>query len=220
MPIVLGPLHGKKWVVGAHNHGCWLGTYEPEMQQLMAREIAPGSVFYDVGANAGFYSLLASMRVKTGTVFSFEPLPENVAYLKQHLKLNDISNVRVLELAIGNESGVAHFSTESTRAMGKLEPAGDLIVQVSSLDLLLDQGDTLPPHAVKMDIEGAEYLALQGASRCFARYRPKLFLATHGEQLHELCCELLRRWGYELRSIRPRVERGHAEIFAVPRELC
>src|SRR4051794_35570836 len=88
VPIMRGQLKGKKWIVHSQRHSCWLGTYERNVQDLFAQEVRPGSVFYDVGANVGFYSVLASMLVNSGHVFAFEPLPENVQYLRRHLLLN------------------------------------------------------------------------------------------------------------------------------------
>ena len=68
--IVRGPLLGKKWVVGAATHACWTGTYEVDRLRAFAQAISQGVTVYDVGANVGIYSLLASSRVAaTGTNF-------------------------------------------------------------------------------------------------------------------------------------------------------
>ena len=60
LPILQGQLRGKKWVVGAGNHSYWLGSYEMHKRQAFEREVKPGMVVFDVGANVGFYSLLAA----------------------------------------------------------------------------------------------------------------------------------------------------------------
>jgi FkbM family methyltransferase len=213
MPVLQGPLRGMKWIVGAHLHGCWLGSYECTMQRRMARELKPGSVFYDVGANVGLYTLLAATRVAPGRVYAMEPLPANVGYLRKHLALNGMRNVDVLELAISDQAGTAHFEAEETRAMGRIGTRGSVVVQTSTLDGLLQEGRIAPPDFIKMDIEGAEYLALQGARACFARYQPKLFLATHGRHIHDGCCELLKSWGYEYQYT-SRESEDRAELIA------
>ena len=129
VPVLQGPLRGKRWIVGSHLHGCWLGSYEWEMQRRIAGQIEPGSVFYDVGANVGFYTLLGALRAgPAGWVYAFEPLPENAAFLRKHLAMNRIRNVEIFETAISDQSGTASFSSESTRAMGKLAAAGTVIV--------------------------------------------------------------------------------------------
>ena len=179
----------------------------------MAREIRPGTVFFDVGANVGFYSLLAARCVVTGRVYAFEPLPANIAFLRKHLEMNRVRNVRVLEVALSDESGMTSFLSESTRAMGKLEAGGSLTVETSTLDTLIAEQRIPAPDCIKMDIEGAEFRALRGAARCFREHRPLLFLATHGTTVHDDCCDLLASWGYKwIYTARDSSER--AELFA------
>ncbi len=73
-----GPAKGLKWIVGTSDHGTWLGTYEFEKQQRFAELLSPGDVVFDLGAHAGFYTILASKRVGSmGHVFAFEPFPRN-----------------------------------------------------------------------------------------------------------------------------------------------
>jgi len=218
MPILQGPLRGKKWIVGAHLHGCWLGSYEYEMQTRVAQEVQRGGVFYDVGANVGFYSLLAAVLIHPGRVYAFEPLPENVAYLQKHLDLNRIRNVHVFELAISDVPGSALFEAEPTRAMGRLGAGGNLRVQTTTLDALLRNQEIAPPDCIKMDVEGGEFRALLGARECFARHRPKLFLATHGRDVHEDCCRLLASWQYECHCV-ARESEERAELFACPQSI-
>lgn len=61
LPVLQGKLKGKKWIKGSSINGCWLGTYEFDKQQLFQDYVKPGMVIYDVGANAGFYTLLSSV---------------------------------------------------------------------------------------------------------------------------------------------------------------
>ncbi len=215
VPILQGPLRGRKWIVGSQRHAFWLGSYEPHMQKVIAQVVKPGGVFYDVGANVGFYSLLASALVGPGKVIAFEPLPANVAFLYRHLRLNAIKNVEVFELAICDQVGSSPFEQEGTGAMGRLQAEGSLRVATATLDSLLQEQKIAPPNYIKMDIEGAELKALTGAQGCFRRHKPVLFLATHGSEVHKECCDLLRSWNYELRVI-GQAEEGRAEILASP----
>src|SRR5216683_2563800 len=69
--------------------GYWIGNYELDVQHALKRLLRPGDVFYDIGANAGFFSLLATKLVgPTGRVVSFEPLPENVQSIREQMELN------------------------------------------------------------------------------------------------------------------------------------
>ena len=137
------------------------------------------------------------MGAAAGRVYAFEPLPANIAFLRRHLELNRIRNVEVLQVAVSDRDGTASFAGESTRAMGKLEPGGSLTVEMRSLDQLIADVRIAPPDCIKMDIEGGEFRALLGATRCFEERRPQLFLATHGKTVHEECCRLLASWNYE-----------------------
>jgi FkbM family methyltransferase len=195
--ILTGSLRGKSWVVASAIHRCWLGLYERKKQRLISQEVRPNAVFYDVGANVGFYSLLASQLVNGGKVFAFEPCPKNLAYLKQHLVLNRVTNTEVLPLAVSDNNGTACFDVEGTGSMGHLSSEGSIAVQTATLDSLVEQGKILPPDYIKMDIEGGELAALRGASATFQNYRPVLFLATHGRAVHNECRHLLESWGYE-----------------------
>jgi FkbM family methyltransferase len=214
VPILRGPLKGTKWIVGSQRHACWMGIYEPFLQKRMAEEVRTGGVFYDVGANVGFYSLLASGLIGSGKVFAFEPLPANIRHLVQHLKLNRVKNVEIFEMAICDQTGTSLFQAEETGAMGRLQATGGVRVTTSTLDVLVHEQRIAPPSYIKMDIEGAEYRALVGAEECFRRHRPKLFLATHGRQIQEECCRILHSWGYDLRFLNVEADGMRADIFA------
>lgn len=203
VPILTGKLRGKRWIAGSAIHRCWLGFYEYDKQKMISRELRRNAVFYDIGANVGFYSLLASQFVDGGKVFAFEPLPQNLAYLEKHIALNHVQNVEILALAVSNTNGRSFFAVERTRSMGCLASDGDIGIEVATatLDSLVEQGRILPPNCIKMDVEGAEFLALQGARETFRRYRPVLFLATHGQEVYRQCRYLLESWGYAWRDL-------------------
>jgi FkbM family methyltransferase len=213
LPILQGPLRGKQWISGSATHGCWLGSYEYEKQQVIAREVWPGAIFYDVGANVGFYSLLSSLLVGRGRVFAFEPAPRNLPYLRRHLELNHAGNVEVLPLAISDTIGQAQFQIEPSGLMGHLARGGSAEVSTVTLDSLVESGRIAPPNFVKMDIEGAELLALRGSSLVFRRFHPVLFLATHGASVETECRGLLRAWCYEVEEIGPRTS-DRSELLA------
>jgi FkbM family methyltransferase len=213
VPVLHGPLRGSKWIVGSAHHASWLGSFECEKQRQIAAELKPGSVFYDVGANAGLYSLLAARIANAGKAYAFEPVPRNIWYLRRHLELNHIHNVDVLELAISDQAGTALFHEGENRFMGHLAQEGKLRVRTATLDSLVFEERLLPPNFIKMDIEGAELLALRGGSQTFQRCRPALFLATHGCEVHMECCQLLESWGYECRFLEAFSE-GRGEVLA------
>ena len=199
MPILQGPCRGMRWIVGSGTHGYWLGSFEESKRRVFERVVARDSVVYDVGAHAGYYSLLASRLVgPAGRVYAFEPLPANVGYLNQHLRLNRIENVTVIQAAVLDRDGRASFAEGPNSLMGRVSPEGSLQVAAVGLDALVESRSALPPNYVKIDVEGAELLVLQGGRRLLVREHPTIFLATHGPEVRTACQELLACLGYSL----------------------
>lgn len=214
--ILSGPLRGKKWVVGASRHAYWLGIYEKDKAKHFAGQILPGQVVYDVGAHVGYYALLAATRVgPAGHVWAFEPVPENFAYLQQHIELNHISNTTCVQTAVADVSGTTHFRMGGTRSTGKLSTQGELAVSMLSLDDLVDRSQALPPHVIKMDVEGAEIQALEGARNLLMRAHPKIYVATHSEALHKACMEFLMGMNYQVTVLEWDESGRLGELFAV-----
>jgi FkbM family methyltransferase len=197
--VLQGRLRGAKWIVGSGNHGCWLGSYEFDKQRIFGETVQPGCVVYDIGANVGFYSLLSARLVgNSGKVYSFEPLEQNLRYLRRHVDLNHLENVTVLPVAVSEKRGVCCFEEGLNTSMGHLSSQGNLTVPVVALDELLASGEIVAPDFLKIDVEGAELLVLLGARYILEVYHPTLFLATHGNEVHQQCCEFLMGLGYQL----------------------
>ncbi|MGH9384222.1 MAG: FkbM family methyltransferase [Vicinamibacterales bacterium] len=201
LPIVQGPLRGSRWIVGAATHGCWLGVYELPKQRAFAAEAARSKVIFDVGANVGFYTLLAASIAGTSRVFAFEPLPRNLAYLNQHVQLNRLANVQVIAAAVGNASGIVRFDDSRGPSMGLVTPRGQLEVPAVALDELSASGDLPDPDLIKIDVEGSEDDVLAGAASLLSRARPTIFLATHGDEIHRRCSDRLQSLGYSLEPL-------------------
>ncbi len=209
MPILTGPLMAGRWIVGAGIHRCWLGTYERQKQRAIKAHLEPEMIAYDIGANAGFYTLLMARSVGSdGTVYSFEPQPENLSYLRRHLALNGVRNVVASPQAVADFVGEASFATDVDRYQGRLAASGQLRVPVVTLDHLVTTQGLPPGDLIKIDVEGAELAVLKGAENLLRRFRPVVFLATHGGEIHRECCRFLRQCGYRLRTLdgRPGVD--------------
>jgi FkbM family methyltransferase len=118
------------------------------------------NVVWDIGANVGLYSLVASR--KAMRVIAVEPMLENVSYLERHFSLNGIRNIDVLVAAVGRECGRGSFCRGDNCSTGHLAP-GPLEVDIVTLDSMRAKFGA--PDVIKMDVEGTEYMALQGAER-------------------------------------------------------
>ncbi len=215
--ILQGPLKGKRWVAGSSNHGCWLGSYEFDKQKELAAALRPGMTCYDVGANVGFYSLLFSELVgASGAVVAFEPVPRNCRFLRRHLAINKCHNVVVQELALGDWDGAARFDEGPGNSQGRLSESGIMDVTCARIDTLIANGAIAPPYLMKMDVEGAEAAVLKGGAEVLSRYKPTIFLATHGKQVHWECCRFLGELGYDLTPIGGRALETCDELVARP----
>lgn len=202
LPILQGRLRGKRWIVGSGTHGCWLGSYEYEKQRTFEETVERGFVVFDIGAHVGFYTLLASVLVgPEGRVVAFEALPRNLRYLRAHLALNGVNNVSVVGAAVSDVDAEVCFDEGPGHSMAHIAGAGSLKVASVTLDKVVFGDGMRPPSVLKIDVEGAEFAVLQGAMRTIGMYRPALFLATHGPEIHSRCWELLRGWRYRIRTL-------------------
>lgn len=219
VPILQGKLRGKRWVVNASTHGCWLGSYEFEKQQLFSNMITTSSTVFDIGAHVGFYTLLSSVLVgKAGRVFAFEPLPRNLHYLRRHIAMNHMDNVTVMPVAVADAPGRAQFQEAQDSSEGHFSATGNLKVSVVALDDQTSTGQLPKPDVIKMDVEGAEAAVLRGARQILQQHRPIIFLATHGAAIREECFDLLQELNYSLTPIDERPLAATDEILAVPAE--
>ena len=209
----------------------WLGTHEMPVQRALEREAQRGWTVYDIGAHIGFFTLALARQVgAAGRVVAFEPLPANLSALRENLAMNPAvaANVQVVEAAVSRESGRAALFAEASSTMARLTapPAGHTgthEVATLALDDLVFARGAPPPRLVKMDIEGAEGLALAGARRLLREAAPLLLIEVHGEEAARAVWEELRQAGYRVLTLeRDREflapgEFAKAHILAVPR---
>ena len=204
--ILRGPAKGMRWVAGSGPHSYWLADYEGPKTRAFAEAIEWNDVVVDIGAHAGYFTLVAARTAKE--VYAFEPLPSNLSYLRRNVALNNLSNVQVIEAAVSDADGTAFFEEGTTSSRGHLGDQGHP-VRTLSLDSAVSQGKLPVPTIMKIDVEGAELSLLRGAERLLREHHPTLFLATHGPVLYRECMAFLERCGYRTRLL------AHDELLAV-----
>ncbi len=156
------------------------GTNELPVQEAVARHLHPGGVFYDVGSNVGFFALIAARIVGPhGHAYAFEPVPANAGCIMANARRNRLSNVTVMEMAVGAARGTARLlitrhpgGATLTSGHTPTDVTGEIEVAVCSLDALLDEGRVDPPTLVKIDVEGFEKDVLTGMERILEEHRP------------------------------------------------
>lgn len=217
LPILQGRLRGKKWIVGAGEHGYWLGSYELCKREAFEGLITPGSVVFDIGANVGYYSLLAAVLAgKEGRVYAFEPLPRNINYLRRHVSLNKMRNIEVIEAAVSDHEGEGSFDLGASTAMGHLAEVGEIKVRMVCLDGLFKAGEIQAPDFIKIDVEGAEAAVVRGAFKLLQTYQPLLFLDTHNRSAHEETIAFLKKLGYSFEILDGKSLAETKELVAWP----
>jgi FkbM family methyltransferase len=196
LPVRSGPLRGL-WISVFCGMRFIRGRYDRGGVAALSAFCAPGMVVYDIGAHVGYLSMVAARRVgATGQVIAFEPLQLNLAYLRGHVQANALSNVRVVDACVGATAGEARFDTHRGTGRGRVSAEGGRSVRAVSLDDEVSGGRLPPPALIKMDIEGAELAALQGARATLRTHRPVILLSTHGAQVDQACQALLEAIGY------------------------
>jgi len=222
VPILRGSLRGYRWLPasGGKLLRVLLGTYERRQSKLFAQLVGEGDVVLDVGAAAGYYTLLGAKRVgPSGRVLAFEADRKNVAYLREHAAVNRLKTVSIFETAVGDESGTARFAPGRGTGTGRLARNGARRVSLCRLDDVFTREGVTPTH-VKIDVEGAELAVLRGATQILRLVRPILFLSTHGPQHNAACCRLLHSLKYQLTGIDTPYLASASEILAEPAERC
>ena len=192
----------------------WLERkYEPELQSILMEYLAPGGVFVDIGANVGFFTLLASRLVgNTGHVYAFEPAPRTFAALNRNIQLNQIQNVTPMQLGLSDAQGEAAFYPDpgGNSGAGSLRPhpnnTAAITVDLDSYDRLAAEMKLPVPSLIKIDVEGAEHKVVQGMSALLSQqHRPPILMEISEFSLEKQgssrtsLLSLMRKFGYEAR---------------------
>jgi FkbM family methyltransferase len=178
-------------------------------------------VVWDVGANAGFYTLALSRLVGSeGRVYAFEPFAENVNNILRHVQLNDLRNVVVVQAALGERDDLIGFEAGPLNAMGHVsQEKGSYLVPVFTADEFVARHPEARPALLKIDVEGAESGLLHGATQFLRDAAPAIVLALHGETQSRQCFEQLMDLGYTLYHLdgspMPATPGQRDEIYAV-----
>lgn len=164
-------------------------------------------IFLDVGANVGFYSVIGARTGIFKEIHAFEPIPENFARLRWHIRANGYDGlIRAHQVAASDRAGRVLLTSggkrEATVESENIAPGEGCVAQATALDSLFAfEGERL---AVKMDIEGAEILALSGCKKLFAKNRVFLqveVMSTHAAIVNYLLANGFRmltnlRWNF------------------------
>jgi FkbM family methyltransferase len=184
-------------------NGYWIGNYEYDIQRALVRLLGPdpaGRVFYDVGANAGFFSVLVAKQVgPSGRVFAFEPLAENIASIEEQIEENKLRQIELVTMAVGASPGTCAFSfppgQNSIAHLGEARAVEERTTEVTVTTLDAFVKDHPHPTLVKIDVEGAETDVLSGAAAVIAA-GTRFLIELHGPDKAAQVVTVLRAAGY------------------------
>jgi len=192
----------------------FLGAYQPIETFLFPLLVKPGMVVVDAGAHIGQYTLLASPLVgASGAVHAFEPVPRNFEQLAYHIRENGFATtVRMNKVALWHRAETLHLYLKTEHATNpgaysagpSLELVDSVTTRAVRLDDYVKENDIRRVDLIKMDIEGAELFALQGAQELITRWRPTMLVELNRPACRglgyepEQIWEFLKPCGYEM----------------------
>ncbi|MDR3579535.1 MAG: FkbM family methyltransferase [Oryzomonas sp.] len=176
-------MHRSFFVNSVQNGNC----YEPDYTSIMLKVLRPGDTVIDIGANFGYFSLLASSLVtSTGRVISIEPDKENFFFLIRNIEINKMSNIKAINCAAGNLKKEIDFfldplndgahslcgiSPETIQQIGDKNTVTSKI-QMDMVDSLLNSENIANIKIIKVDTEGWEFHTIEGAISVIKRFSP------------------------------------------------
>jgi len=185
-----------------------------KLKQVFSRN--PDLIFVDIGAHIGKYTVLAGRYLKRGFVVAFEPCLENFKYLTLNVKLNNINNAKLFQLALWNEVKRIKLFIASTSGEHTCKQTFGKFIEVLAmpLDVIIFHMNFQDVDIVKIDVEGAEIEVIEGALNTLRKCKPHLIVEVKLHNLHRMFGYLLKL-GYSIKLLD--VQRDHVYLYAYPR---
>lgn len=176
----------------------WYGYYEKEVIGIWESFLHSHFTVLDIGANAGYYSLIASKKAKQ--VYAFEPSPLMREQLEKNITLNGIRNISIEPYAVSNQNGstTLYLSSNDNSGMTGMQPAENFsgateIVNTIRIDEWILTKDSPTIDVIKIDVEGAEMKVLEGMKGLLEKDHPDIFI--------EIIPSLLEKYGHAAEDI-------------------
>lgn len=174
--------------VHGHRTLYFLGFYEADVTWVAGNLLRAGDVVVEGGIGDGLHTLLFSQKVgPEGRVLAFDPLPDACQKVERLLSLNCSSNVQLFQLALGQVEGVGkiHSFEDLPHGHASLAPLTENCVswncEIRTLDRVLAEMPVGPIRFIKLDIEGSELAALEGANDTLRRWHPLIAVEANLE---------------------------------------
>lgn len=197
------------------------GEYDDFLYKSIEVKDLVGKTIFDVGAHIGYHTLnFAHLVGESGRVFSFEPHPLHIQRIIDNINRNSdlLPRVKILPFGLSNsiKEDTFYYSSKVENSMSSMSFISDsstlfprshyksfkaTTIHLETIDNLLDSKIIDPPDLVKIDVEGAESLVIEGAMITLEKYKPTLLIEIHSQRNMFHILEQLYPIGYELRII-------------------
>lgn len=177
--------------------------HEPEMLPVIFTLAKRLNCFLDIGANNGIYSLLISALNKHCKVYAFEPSPINSEWCLRNIKTNNLTNCKLIAEAVSNYTGKAKllgYDADSSATLHNSESMAvgknAIEVDVTTIDAFIEKEDPGKIDLVKIDVELAEPLVLEGMKNCLKKYEPLIICEVLWAADVDKIKKIMREHGY------------------------
>jgi FkbM family methyltransferase len=193
------------------------GQWEPQSWRIVEQDLRPGSTFVDVGAHIGYYTLKAATVVgPAGHILAIEPNPETARILAGNVRASNAAAVSIqavacsdtettLQLFAAAEGNTGETSLSRANASQERPVTKTYQVRARPLDAIVRESGVTHVDAIKIDVEGAEFLVLRGAQETLTRFHPAILIELLDRQLREMRTSIaevvafLQAQGYSIR---------------------
>jgi FkbM family methyltransferase len=196
------------------------GQADSNLQRVLRDYLKPGMVFYDLGSNNGFFSLIAARIVgPAGMVVAFEAEPSLGMDIAENIERNDARNVLLIRSAVWSSSGVVDFKpvdrhVSPEAGLGRVVPSSATgAISVPSVCLDDFVRTERPPDFIKCDVEGAEVEVVLGARKLLVERRPYVECEVHSDESGKVLTAAFGEMNYDVRWY------STNHFLATPRDL-
>jgi len=207
--IFSGPAYGIKMNLNARRQTAFLfGTYEIAPLNLLLKYISSETVFWDIGAQIGYFSCIFSRLLTKGCVVSVEPFPEHLELVREHIRINNLRNVIIIDKALSSVEKSFPFVIARGAHEGKIAHNKEHLnltvkavnIEATTMDILINSGVPVP-NIVKIDTEGEEGQILKGATLVLQKYQPSFLIEIHDLENAQMCWDILSFYHYNIKFL-------------------
>lgn len=188
------------------------GAHEPTSTYIFNKLLKKGMVVLDIGANIGYFTLIASKLVgDKGKIYAFEPAPNNLKYLRKNIQINKVKNVEIVNKCVSNEDKIIllYLNKEDHSSHSIINIKQQKSIDVSAITLnKMFKKDSFVINFIKMDIEGAEMNALIGMNEIIEKNKVTYILT-------EVNLRIMKKLGKKIKDFISQLDRFSFKYYII-----